>query len=215
MRFGLAARVAVGSDGGGGDVGGVAWATFLLHPAIKSIARNTTKFDTFHSLVVTEVSPLLKWYDFTRAKKMSPAQYHRRTEKCIARTRKHEFRATSTENLLLSYSRGGSAAKDHAAIDRRKRVRLNAQDDYEILPSWRRNLGALNQSECRPNDCNSQARGCLSRLKCSDGSIDRRIWPIDCRKEENECNAQNHKDCKNGDFPSDSAQNHRSATSKL
>jgi hypothetical protein len=52
--LGLAARVAVGAGDAGGDVGGVALATFLLQPANDSSATKTArKVDTFNSLVFT------------------------------------------------------------------------------------------------------------------------------------------------------------------
>jgi hypothetical protein len=54
----VAARVAVGADGGGGGAGGVDLATFLLQPTNNSIAAKVTrKVDTFNSIVFTLIFP--------------------------------------------------------------------------------------------------------------------------------------------------------------
>ncbi len=69
-----------------------------------------------------------------------------------------------------------------------------------------------NQVKSRLNYCDPQTRGRLSRLKRSYWPINCRIWTLHGGKEENRHDAQNGQ---NSQFPSHSAQDHRSITSGL
>lgn len=90
-----------------------------------------------------------------------------------------------------------SAAKDGGALDARRRKRFNTHDYYEADPSDRRSLCIMNQTERRLHNRNPQARGCLSRLKCGNGSMDCGIRPVHCWEEENDRNAENDEDSQN------------------
>jgi hypothetical protein len=106
---------------------------------------------------------------------------------------------TSFENSILDevQREKGSAAKDGAALDARRRKRFNTHDYYETDPSDSRSLGVMNRTERRLNNRNPQTRRCSSRLKCGDGSIDCGIRPVHCREQENHSNAENDKDGQN------------------
>jgi hypothetical protein len=76
-------------------------------------------------------------------------------------------------------------------------------------------MGIPNQVERRLNYRDPQTRGRSSRLKHSNWSINCGIRTLHDGKEEDRRDAQNGQNGQNSEFPSDSAQDHRSVTSGL